>query len=268
MKKMQMGVFGVAIVAGAGAALVATSGGDDAAPQQVIVEAAPQIETEEVLVAAGDIGVGRAISSADLSWKTWPKEAATQFITRSAQPGAMEEIEKAIVRTPFYMGEPIREQKIVKANGSGYMSAILPRGMLAIAVEIETSRSAGGFILPNDRVDVILTSASQANSALGGPDYVSRTILENVRILAIDQSVEDNGDGDKVVIGETATLELTREQAEVMSSATEIGNIQLALRSLADSDGPGGAKPRLASGNSDTVTLVRYGRPQRISATK
>ena len=138
--------------------------------------------------------------------------------------------------------------------------------MLAVAVEIDPARSAGGFILPNDRVDIILTQAADADAARGGADYVSRTILENVRVLAIDQSVEDSGDGDKVVIGETATIELEQKQAEVLSSATEIGKLQLALRSLADTDGPDGARPRLASGSSDTVTLVRFGVPRRIDA--
>ncbi len=258
-----MAVFGVALVSGAGVALLLATGSDEA-PQQVIVEAAPQMETEQVLVAAGDIGVGRTLSAMDLTWKEWPREAASQFITRSASPDAIEDIEKAIVRTPFYMGEPIREQKIVRADGSGYMSAILPRGMLAVAIDIDPTRSAGGFVLPNDRVDIILTQSSDSND--GGPDYVSRTILENVRVLAIDQSVEDSGDGDKVVIGETATVELDRSQAEALSSASEIGQLQLALRSLADSNGPLGSGPRLASGGSDTVTMVRFGRAVQVTA--
>ncbi len=258
-----MAVFGVALVSGAGVALLLATGGEDA-PQQVIVEAAPQLETEQVLVAAGDIGVGRTLTSVDLTWKEWPREAASQFITRSASPGAIEDIERAIVRTPFYMGEPIREQKIVRADGSGYMSAILPRGMLAVAIDIDPTRSAGGFVLPNDRVDIILTQSSDSDD--GGPDYVSRTILENVRVLAIDQSVEDSGDGDKVVIGETATVELDRSQAEALSSASEIGQLQLALRSLADSNGPLGSGPRLASGGSDTVTMVRFGRAVQVTA--
>ncbi|MEM7530467.1 MAG: Flp pilus assembly protein CpaB [Pseudomonadota bacterium] len=263
MRTMQMAVFGVALLSGAGVALMLATGGDDA-PQQVIVEAAPQIETEEVLVAAGNIGVGRALTPMNLQWKEWPRDAASSFITRSASPDAIEAMERAIVRTPFYAGEPIREQKVVRADGSGYMSAILPRGMLAVAIEIDSTRSAGGFVLPNDRVDIILTQSSDSDD--GGPDYVSRTILENVRVLAIDQTVEDSGDGDKVVIGETATVELNRPQAETLSSATEIGQLQLALRSLADSSGPLGDGPRLATGSSDTITMVRFGQAQTVSA--
>ena len=264
MKTMRLAVLGIAIIAGAGAGIVAMSGDD--APQQVIVEAAPNIETEDVLVAAGDIGVGRVISTADLDWKAWPRDGAGQFITRRSQPNALEDFERAVVRAAFYQGEPIREQKVVRADGSGYMSAILPRGMLAVAIDIDPTRSAGGFILPNDRVDIILTQSADRNAAQAGPDFTSRTILENVRILAIDQSVEDSAEGEKVVVGQTATVELDQKQAEVLSSATEIGNLQLALRSLADSDGPDGARPRLAAGSSDTVTLVRFGRPQRINA--
>lgn len=261
MKTMRLAVLGVAIVAGAAAGIMAMGGEEP--PRQVIVEATPAFETDEVLVAAGDIGVGRAIRAGDLAWKPWPRDASGKFITRRDNPNAIEEFEDAIVRLAFYEGEPMRERKVVRADGSGYMSAILPRGMLAVAVEIDPSRSAGGFILPNDRVDVILTEEGDRDD--GGPSFTSRTIIQNVRVLAIDQSVEDSDEGDKVVIGETATVELTSEQAEVIASATETGSLQLALRSLADADGPDGPGPRLASGGTGTVTLVRFGKPQRVN---
>src|SRR5258707_13925065 len=114
-----------------------------------------------------------------------------------------------IGRPPFISGEPIREQKLVKADGSGFMAAILPTGMRAVSTEISAETGAGGFILPNDRVDVILSRRDKETERLTGIESMTaETLLSDVRVLAIDQAVEEKN-GQKVVVGRTATLELT-----------------------------------------------------------
>src|ERR1700694_3602119 len=178
-------VLTIALGAGGIAAYLARGFDDKSPPTEPVV----QLPTVDVLVAKADIGLGKSVTPDDLQWQTWPTATASgSFIRRSDRPDAQTQILGWIARAPFIAGEPIREQKLVKADGSGFMAAILPSGMRAISTEISPETGAGGFILPNDRVDVIL-SRREKNAALpGAPDVVvSEIILPNVRVLAIDQ---------------------------------------------------------------------------------
>jgi pilus assembly protein CpaB len=178
--------------------------------------------------------MGTAIAAEDLQWQAWP--AATtgaSYVVKKDRPNAIEELAGAITRAPFTAGEPIREGKLIKANGAaGYMAAILPSGMRAVSTEISPETGAGGFILPNDRVDVILSRRPNSD-AKGASKPVSETILTNVRVLAIDQTVEEKN-GQRVVVGKTATLELSPRQAESLAQSRQLGTLSLALRSLLD----------------------------------
>jgi pilus assembly protein CpaB len=156
----------------------------------------------------------------------------------------------AVARSPFIVGEPIREQKLIKADGSGFMSAILPAGMRAISTEISAETGAGGFILPNDFVDVLLTRAQN-------DQFVSETVLRNVRVLAIDQTIEEK-DGQKVVVGKTATLELSPRQAETLALSRRRGSLSLALRSLADAR-PVKDDAEAVEERTGNINFVRYG---------
>jgi pilus assembly protein CpaB len=154
-------------------------------------------------------------------------------------------------------GEPIREAKLIKANGSGFMAAILPSGMRAVSTEISPETGAGGFILPNDHVDVILSRRDrEAEKSSGHDSFVSETILNNIRVLAIDQAVEEKN-GQKVVVGKTATLELAPRQAETLALSRQLGTVSLALRSLAD-----GSKPATEDKSQPRgigINTVRFG---------
>lgn len=246
MKAARLVVLGIALVAGGAAYWLSRA----PAPQPVKAPPPVAAETVDVLVAKTNIDVGRAVAADNLAWQPWPvKAAGPLYIKRSDRPNALEEMKGSVARAPFVAGEPIREQKLVKANGSGYMSAILPAGMRAISTEISAETGAGGFILPNDYVDVILTRE-------GSPGFVSETILRNVRVLAIDQTVQEK-DGQKVVVGRTATLELSPSQTETLAVSRRSGVLSLALRSLAD------ARPAKAGEEEDTgsssVNFIRFG---------
>ena len=130
-----------------------------------MAEPVAQLPTVEVLVAKSDIGLGQPVKPEDLQWQTWPASAGNNLVNRASRAEAIKEIAGSIARAPFIAGEPIREQKLVKANGSGFMAAILPTGMRAISTEISPETGAGGFILPNDRVDVILTKRERIRTA-------------------------------------------------------------------------------------------------------
>jgi pilus assembly protein CpaB len=232
MKVARIAVLGVALAAG-GAAAFLVGGEEEKKPDTPAP--VPQMSTVDVLIAKNDIGMGTAVSEQDLQWQAWP--AATtggSFITKKDRPGALDEFKGAITRAPFTAGEPIRESKLIKANGAaGYMAAILPSGMRAVSTEISPETGAGGFILPNDRVDVILSKRPNADAKQSGKSPVSETILTNVRVLAIDQTVEEKN-GQRVVVGKTATLELAPRQAETLAQSRQLGTLSLALRSLLD----------------------------------
>ena len=166
----------------------------------------------------------------------WPAAAANpSFIKRTDRPDAVHEFSGAIVRISVASGEPIRDPSVVFAKGSGFLAAVLPKGMRAVSMDVSPENAAGGFILPDDHVDIVLTRHEKTAAAGGLADsVVSETILRNIRVLAIDQSVEEKA-GQKIVVGKTATLELTPDQAETLALARQQGTLSLALRSLVDS---------------------------------
>src|SRR6267143_629745 len=233
MYTARIAVLTIALSAGGVAAYLAR--GSDTKPD-LPVEPVVQLQTVDVLVAKADIGLGQSVTPDNLQWQTWPAATASNsFIRRGERPEAAKEIAGSIARSPFLAGEPIREQKLVKANGSGFMAAILPAGMRAVSTEISPETGAGGFILPNDRVDVILSKREKnPDDRTGGTDIISsEIILANVRVLAIDQAPKEK-DGQNAVVGKTVTLELKPEQAETLARARQSGTLSLALRSIAD----------------------------------
>jgi pilus assembly protein CpaB len=229
MNTARIVVLTIAIGAGGIAAYLA-SGSDKAdAPAQPVA----QLPTVDILVAKSDIGLGQSVKAEDLQWQTWPTASAGNFISRVSRAEAVKDITGSIARSPFIAGEPIREQKLVKADGSGFMAAILPSGFRAVSTEISPETGAGGFILPNDHVDVML-SKREKNPDNKAPDLVTaEIILTNVRVLAIDQAPKEK-DGTNTLVGKTVTLELKPEQAETLARARQSGTLSLALRSIVD----------------------------------
>jgi pilus assembly protein CpaB len=132
--------------------------------------------------------------------------------------------------------------------------------MRAISTPIREETSAGGFILPNDRVDVILSHKVRVGNK---EEPVSEAVLRNVRVLAIGQTLEQQGN-EKVATGKTATLELTPAQTETLALAQSIGEISLSLRSLADA-APNNSEStaRIGDANSGSVKMLKYGVPSR-----
>jgi pilus assembly protein CpaB len=255
----------IALAAG-GVAAYLVSGSNDNKP----VPTAPvaQLPTVDVLVAKSEIGLGQIIKPEDLQWQTWPAATASaSFIRRNERPDAATQIAGSIARGTFIAGEPIREQKLVKADGSGFMAAVLPTGMRAVATEISAETGAGGFILPNDRVDVILTRHVKNPQRPALPDIVvSEVALANVRVLAIDQAPKEK-DGQNTVLGKTVTLELKPEQTIALAAARQAGTLSLALRSIADADAVEvNADEQAKRGVS--VNVVRYGVPSQATAQK
>jgi pilus assembly protein CpaB len=253
MKAARLVVLGVAVAAGGLAALLAGRSGDKPAPEPVA-----RFETVDVLVANADVGAGTVLKPEDMRWQMWPSASAgPDTIRKTERPDAIEQLTGYIVRASFVAGEPIQESRLVKANAAGYLAAILPGGMRAIATEISAETGAGGFVVPGDHVDVILTRRDrEAEKRNGFETYVGETIINNVRVLAIDQTLEDKN-GQKVVIGKTATLEMSPRQAETLALGKQVGTLSLALRSVVDTGKD--AKDDLDDGKRNGVNMVRFG---------
>jgi pilus assembly protein CpaB len=186
--------------------------------------------TVKVLVSSANLPVGARLDEKAIHWMAWPQNGVVQgFITEKDRPDAIKDLKGAVVRLPIFEGEPIRPEKVADSN-SRILSSLLPVGKRAVSTEISVATGAGGFILPNDRVDVIMVRKGEDS---GKP--ITETVLSNVRVLAIDQQIQEKEDGTKAVVGTTATLELTPDQTKVLIVAQQMADrLSLALRSVAD----------------------------------
>jgi pilus assembly protein CpaB len=227
MMVVRLLVFVLAAGSAAGAAWLATR--SEPAPAAHVALAAPaQITTRDVLVAGSDIKSGEILSPDSLRWQAWPEANLNEtFITRDQRPAAMTELSGTFVKTPFVTGEPIRDARLMETNANLLSNKLAP-GFRAVAVKVTAESTAGGFILPGDRVDVIRTTIGEGEGARDE----SQIIISNARVLAIDQTAVQTPDG--IVVGETATLEVAPGQAELLVGAEASGMLSLALRAVAD----------------------------------
>ena len=301
MKPARIIVICVAAVAAIGLALVVRAMGSPS-KEPVAVAAAAPVETRpmaKVLIAAKDLQPGRRLEESDMDWKDWPvdevnpafitdgsvpipaagqaaekadakPEGAVAAVTRAANDvvtgGAKADYVGSVVREPILAGEPIVMRKIVRAGDSGYMAAYLEPGMRAMAIRVTVETAAGGFILPGDRVDVVLTRETTLGN-IGATEgdrskFTSSTVMQNIKVLAIDQSTHA-GDDAQTVIGATATLEVGPRDAEALALAKSEGELSLILRSYADTGGPSG---RVSGGPRQTaaVRVYRGGEPEVV----
>lgn len=271
MKKTRILVLVVALMAAGVAAWIAI--GLSGAPtmvtdiQNTVIEKIESIPTIKILVAKEGIPVGARLNEEVVEWKNWPEDAIVEgYFNQDARPDAIEEMAGTVVRLPIFKGEPIRAEKIVDSS-SRIMSSLLPAGKRAVSTEISVATGAGGFILPNDRVDVIMV-----RRATQGGGFLTEYILENIRILAIDQRIEEDQEGNRTAVGSTATLELTPEQSQIIAVAQQMADrITLALRSVADVDvkDNGGAAHLLTSGSGgNDIQVIRSGKVSQADLIK
>ena len=303
MKPARIIVICVAAVAAIGLALVVRAMGSPSnSPTAVATAAAvPARPMAKVLVAAKDLQPGQRLTEADLAWKDWPvDEVNPAFITDGTTPipaveaaesaapaaarpeGAVASVTRAatnlttggakadyvgsVVREPILAGEPIVGRKIVRAGDSGYMAAYLEPGMRAMAIRVTVETAAGGFILPGDRVDVLLTRETTLSN-MGAQEgdrskFASSTVMQNIKVLAIDQSTRA-GDDEQAVVGATATLEVGPRDAEALALAKSEGELSLVLRSYADTGGPSG-RVAPAVRQSSAIRVYRGGAPEVV----
>lgn len=265
MKPARILLIVVALVAGGLAAFLATRGGNTPAPQTTeIAETRPE-PRDRVLVATRAIGLGQRLAADDVSWQDWPEGALrAEYITAGLVPDAPTQVAGAVARFEFFPGEPIREAKLVRSE-QGYLSAVITEGMRAVSIPVTPESASGGYIVPNDRVDVVLTRSGSS---------FSETILANVRVLAIGKRLGEVGTTagtadpqeptSQVFEGsQVATLELSPTQSETILNATSAGRLALVLRSVADF----AQSPSAEQGRTQAVRLIRYGQTEAVMSS-
>jgi len=265
MKPARVIILSVAVVAAGLAGYLAMSLTGNSPELPISAPVVERMPTKDVLVAKTSLPVGSRLNADSLQWQDWPADGVVDgFVTKSIRPDAIKELDGSVVRMPMFAGEPVRAEKIVDSN-SHIMSSLLPAGKRAVATEISVATGAGGFILPNDRVDVIMVRRGDANS------FTTDTVLSNIRVLAIDQRIQEDPDGNKTAVGATATLELTPDQAKILSVAQQMADrLTLALRSTADAQQPdnGGADYLLSGDGGSSIQVIRSGAVTSVTSKK
>ena len=243
LSRSRLILLAIALIAGGLAAYLAT---DHQPATEAVVAIAPPpaaaAPTTQILVAKTAIGMGERLGPASVEWIDWPDaQLRPEFITRSADAAAADPavgMTGAVARFEFFPGEPIREAKLAHSS-EGYLSAILDTGMRGVSVAVTADSASGGFIVPNDHVDVVLTRTTP------GGEIVSQTVLSNARVLAINTRLGEAGatgaaadpsaSHAETFAGEAiATLELDPTEAEIVINASRAGKLSLSLRAMTD----------------------------------
>ena len=244
MRGLKFIILGVAVVAGVGAVALVQSELQRA--QSNVRTDVVETKKTQILVAARDLGRGHPMKAADVKWQEWPSDlVAEHYISSAARPDALKTAGDFMVKHNLVAGEPITDAKLIKINHPGVMSAMVRKGMRAVAIQVSLETGVGGFILPGDYVDVILTRDEKVETRRSDGRYrdreilVTNTLLRTVKVMAVDTVFEAAGEA-TTTTKRTATLEVTPEMAELLALAEKAGRITLALRSLADLVGPNG----------------------------
>lgn len=284
-----------ALVGSVGLALFARSVASPPKARVVVAGAVapPSPPMTRVLVASHNLEPGDRISAGDFTWQPWPAaNLNASFVTdgpaavaaKGSMPeklaalatektrdtiagnadGAAQDFLGAIVRQPILQGEPLIRAKVVKGTDAGAMAVSLGPGMRAMSVPLTAESAAGGFILPGDHVDVV--QSRKVDGPNGQQKFASGAVLRNVKVLAVDQQTKPGAKSTNQ-IGQTATLEVTAEQAELLALSKSQGDLTLILRSYADTAGPAsaGAGPHLAQAVTIAPSIVRIYRNSQPS---
>lgn len=258
MKKAQVIGVGIAAVCGIGAFI----GMKQLTTKPQVVQREVRTSLAEVLVARNEIGLGSVSTDSSFRCQGWPQDAVPTGAIVCRGPGTMREYAGRIARAPILANEPITPHKLIKAGSGGVLASILPEGMRAISTKITEDTGVGRLILPNDHVDVYLIRRTRTKS--GGDEFSSELLFGNIRVLAIGQRLETK-EGQKGAEGNTATLELRPVQAEKLALSKSMGDITLALRSIADMRSDEGEEKEVR--RSDSVRMMRYGNKSKASGT-
>lgn len=232
-KKKLLLLVGALIVA-IGTAFAARSLFSGASTPQA--EAAGKIaEGPKVLVAQRALPVGTIITADSIGYQSWPKDMVQDayFVEGEAD---MAKMLGTVVRHPITAGEPVTQGSLVAPGDRGFLAAALGPGMRAVTIPVSARTGVAGFVFPGDHIDLVLTQTVKGGEGDAQALKAAETILRNLRVLATDQSTEQESVDGKTQVRtfSTVTIEVTPKIAEEIAVAQTIGTISLSLRSLAD----------------------------------
>jgi pilus assembly protein CpaB len=190
------------------------------------MSAPPAEEAGTIVVAAGPLGYGTSLTSDTVAEIKWPSKVLPDGSFATVQELLKDG--RRIVLTPFVRNEPIVSSKITQPGQKGTLSTTIEEGKRAVTVPVDDVRGVAGFIFPGDYVDVALTRTSGGDTA----QNYSETILQHVKVLAIDQTAGERTDQPKVA--RAVTLELNSADALKILLATNVGRLSLILRQASE----------------------------------
>ncbi|KPF93815.1 pilus assembly protein CpaB [Novosphingobium sp. AAP83] len=190
----------------------------------------------KVLVAQRALPIGTIITADSINFQAWPEDMVKDvyFVEGEAD---MQKLLGTVVRNPITAGEPLTKGNLVAPGDRGFLAAALGAGMRAVTISVSARTGVAGFVFPGDYVDLVLTQTVQGGGGVdGGALRTSETIMKNMRVLATDQSTEQEMVEGKTRVRafSTVTVEVTPKMAEKIAVAQTLGTISLSLRSIAD----------------------------------
>jgi len=227
--------------------------------QRLTQSTAPVAVTERptqtsVLVAANDLGAGTLLDATDMRWQSWPNDQVDSTYVVEGK-GTINNFVGAVVRGHIAPGEPITTNMVIQPGERGFLAAVLKPGMDAVSAPLSPVTGAGGLVLPGDHVDLILEQQIiDVNNPGARPRLASETILVDLRVVAIDQSLSDADK--KTLDGRTVTLEVTPKQAEAVEVAKQMGSLSVVLRSAANGDPSLASAPFTYTYDSDVSPIL------------
>ena len=271
-QKVRLGLIGGLVLLG-GVVFYTLSASDDAPPP-----AAPTVERivetvdyADVLSVSTNLQRGSRVTPDQLTWIQWPEAALTPALVVKDDSGEVDiigQLEGSIVRDPLTPGEPVTLSKFIRAGEAGIMAALLKPGMRAVTVRISVDTASGGFILPGDKVDIMLKEVLAAQPGGDGrPNIQASTIFKNVTVLAIDQSYTNNPELGAAMPGSTATLELSPDDAAAITVAQDRGDLTLLLRGFTGANSKAVSRayePKKKSAPKPPLTIYRQGEVETV----
>lgn len=213
---------------------------------KIAAAAAPKM----ILVAAKALPAGHFLRTEDFTWQSWPDDDLSKsYMVKGAIN--LDTVVGSVVKSGIAMGEPITDVRIVKKGERGFLAAIVTPGFRAITVSLQAGAGLSGLTIPGDRVDLILTMDVPSASKDSQPRRMSETVLQDIRVLAVDQKIDD--EAHNAPLARTATLEVTPKEAEVVTLLTEMGKLSMTLRSVGSAEND--AKPHHPTLTWDTEAV-------------
>lgn len=265
MKRKVVTMIGIAAVMGAASIFAADiwlkTQANSAQPVEVVVDTGPTVEFKTIVVAKEPLRFGMEIEADQLTEIPWPSESLPE--------GAFSNVDDVltkgsrVVLSPVEQNEPVLLAKLSGPGGRATLSNLLTPGMRAVTIRVDEIAGVGGFITPGDRVDIVLTrdagaveEVSDVAQGASGSTITTETVLENVKILTVDQGADERDTGPRVA--SSVTVEVTMDGANKIALARSIGSLSLSLRSaIDDSSGNGGLTTVSTFGGSSAGGIVQ-----------